>query len=90
MPKVVGRPRQRRGGDLGGEGGLSSAPPHPPNGHRGQLAAVALADEQPPVRLDSELPDVGVEQSGQRGRAGHHTDLPAGALLKRDLGVRLT
>jgi hypothetical protein len=26
--------------------------------------------------------DVGVEQGDQRGRAGHHTDLPAGALLE--------
>jgi hypothetical protein len=61
---------------------LSSAAPHPPDGHRGQLAVVALADEQPSVRLDAELLDMGVEQGGQRGRAGHDTDLPAGALLE--------
>ena len=63
-------------------GGLSSAPPHPPNRHRGQLAVVALADEQPPVRLDAELLDVGLEQGGQRGWAGYDADLPAGALLE--------
>ena len=55
--------------------------PHPSDRHRGQLAVVALADEQPSVRLDSELLNVGVEKGEQRGGQGTTRTYPRARCL---------